>query len=227
VSLSVTRLDDLDRIPVGDHGLLWRPIRRRLDIDAFGINAWTAAEVGQEVVEHHDETGSGSGKHEELYVVVQGRARFQLGEEEFDAPVGTCVFVSDRTVRRGAYAEEPGTTVVALGGKPGEAFEVSPWEHYFAAIPLSQAGDHRGAAEVIRAALERNPDNPPVLYNLACAESLAGDTEAAIHHLTRAVAGDARCAEWAKDDADFDPLRGDPRFASAIAGQADASGEDA
>jgi tetratricopeptide (TPR) repeat protein len=219
MSLAVTRLDDLDRIPVGETGLLWRPIRRRLEIEAFGINAWTAAEPGEEVVEHHDETGSGSGKHEELYVVVRGRARFQLDDEEFDAPVGTCVFVRDRTVRRGAYAEEPGTTVVALGGKPGEVFEVSPWEHYFAAIPLSQAGDHRAAAEVIRVALERSPDNPPVLYNLACAECLAGDTEAALEHLSRAVAADARCAEWARDDADFDAVRDDPKFVALLAGQ--------
>jgi tetratricopeptide (TPR) repeat protein len=224
MSAEMTHLDELDRIPVGEHGLLWRPVRRRLGIESLGINAWTADEVGQEVVEHHDETGSGAGKHEELYVVVRGRARFQLDDEEFDAPVGTCVFVRDRTVRRGAYAEEPGTTVLALGGKPGEPFEVSPWESYFAAIPLSAAGDHEGAAALIRGALVRSPDNPSVLYNLACAESLGGDTEAALEHLTRAVDLDARCADWARNDADFDAVRDDPRFALAVAGQADAAG---
>jgi tetratricopeptide (TPR) repeat protein len=216
VSAQVTSLDELDRIAVGDHGLLWRPIRRRLGIEGFGVNAYTAAEAGQEVVEHHDETGSGAGKHEELYVVVRGRARFQLDEEEFDAPVGTCVFVRDRTVRRGAYAEEAGTTVLALGGKPGEPFEVSLWEEYFAAIPLSAAGDHAGAAELIRAALERAPDNPSVLYNLACAESLAGDTESALAHLAQAVERDARCADWARTDADFDRIRTHPRFRTAV-----------
>jgi hypothetical protein len=224
VSFDVTRLDDLDRIPVGDHGLLWRPVRRKLGIEAFGTNAWTAAEAGEEVVEHHDETGSGSGKHEELYVVVRGRARFQLDDEEFDAPVGTCVFVRDRTVRRGAYAEEPETTVLAMGGKPGEPFEVSPWESYFAAIPLTAAGDYAGAAQIIREELERSPDNPPVLYNLACSECLAGDTESALEHLARAVQLDRRCAEWARDDADFDAIRDDPRFVSAVAGQPDVSG---
>ena len=227
MSFDVARLDELDRIPVGEHGLLWRPVRRKLGIEAFGTNAWTAAEAGQEVVEHHDETGSGSGKHEELYIVVRGRARFQLDDEEFDAPVGTCVFVRDRTVRRGAYAEEPGTTVLAMGGKPGEAFEVSPWESYFAAIPLTAAGDHAGAAEIIREELERSPDNPAVLYNLACSECLAGDTETALEHLTRAVQLDRRCAEWAREDEDFDAIREDPRFVSAVAGQPDAAGEGA
>lgn len=225
MSVDVTHLDELDRIHVGGHGLVWRPVRRKLGIESLGVNAWTAEEAGQEVVEHHDETGSGAGKHEELYIVVRGRARFQLDDEEFDAPVGTFVFVRDRTVRRGAFAEEPGTTVLALGGKPGEAFEVSPWESYFAAIPLSAAGDHAGAAAMIREALVRSPDNPSVLYNLACEESLGGDSEAAIEHLTRAVELNPKTAEWARDDKDFDAIRDDPRFASAVPGQADDPGE--
>ena len=220
MSADVTHLDELDRIPVGEDGLVWRPVRRKLGIESLGINAWTAEEAGQEVVEHHDETGSGAGKHEELYIVVRGRARFQLDDEEFDAPVGTCVFVRDRTVRRGAFAEEPGTTVLAMGGKPGEAFEVSPWESYFAAIPLSAAGNHEGAAALIREALERSPDNPSVLYNLACAECLAGDTEAALEHLTRAVELNPKTAEWAREDTDFDAIRDEPRFVATVGGPA-------
>ena len=227
MSVHLTSLDELDSIPVGDHGLRWRPVRRRLGIAGFGVNAWTADEAGQEVVEHHDETGTGAGKHEELYIVVRGRARFQLDEEEFDAPVGTCVFVRDRTVRRGAYAEEAGTTVLAMGGKPGEAFEVSPWESYFAAIPLFAAGDYDGAVALIRPELERNPDNPSVLYNLACAESLGGHANDALQHLARAVELNPTTAEWARTDEDFDAIREDPRFASAVAGQAKAGGESA
>jgi tetratricopeptide (TPR) repeat protein len=227
VSVHLTSLDELDSIPVGDHGLRWRPVRRRLGIAGFGVNAWTAEEAGREVVEHHDETGTGAGKHEELYIVVRGRARFQLDDEEFDAPVGTCVFVRDRTVRRGAYAEEGGTTVLAMGGKPGEAFEVSPWESYFAAIPFIAAGDYDGAAALIRPELERNPDNPSVLYNLACAESLGGRADEALQHLARAVELNPKTAEWAQEDEDFDAIREDPRFASAVAGQATAGGESA
>jgi len=76
----VVRLEELDRISVGEHGLLWRPVRRRLGIEAFGVNAYTAEEAGQEVVEQHDETGHGAGKHEELYVVVRGGVScFALG----------------------------------------------------------------------------------------------------------------------------------------------------
>jgi hypothetical protein len=222
----VAKLDDLDRIPVGRHGLMWRPVRRRLGIEAFGVNAYTADEAGQEVVEHHDETGSGAGKHEELYVVVRGHARFTLDGEEMDAPTGTFVFVRDRAVKRGAHAQEPGTTVLALGGKPGEVFQVSPWEYYFAAIPAFRDKDYARGIEIVREGLEHYPDNPSVLYTLACLESLAGDVDSAIEHLRRA-AHDSQVAEWAKDDSDLDPIRDDPRFESAVAGKPDAGGEPA
>jgi hypothetical protein len=223
----IARLDELERIPVGRHGLLWRPVRRRLGIEAFGVNAYTAEETGQEVVEHHDETGSGAGKHEELYVVVQGRATFTLDEETVDAPAGTFVFVRDRSVKRGAHAEEPGTTVIALGGKPGEVFEVSPWEYYFAAIPAYRDRDYARGIEIVREGLERYPDNPSVLYTLACFESLAGNRDSAVDHLRQAAAVEPRVADWAKDDSDLDPIRDDPRFESAVAGQPDAGGKSA
>jgi hypothetical protein len=221
----ITRIDELDRIPVGEHGLLWRPVRRRLGIEAFGVNAYTAEEAGQEVVEHHDETGSGAGKHEELYVVVRGRATFTLDDEKVDAPAGTFVFVRDRAVKRGAVADEPGTTVLALGGKPGEAFQVSPWEYYFAAIPAYKAKDYASGAGTVREGLERYPDNASILYTLACFESLGGDRDSALEHLGQAAAHEPRVAEWAKDDADLDPIRDDPRFESAVAGQPDAGGK--
>jgi hypothetical protein len=219
------RLDELDRVPIGEHGLLWRPVRRRLGIEAFGVNAYTAEEEGQEVVEHHDETGSGAGRHEELYVVVRGHARFTLDGDEVDAPAGTFVFVRERSVRRGAFAEEPGTTVLALGGKPGEAFQVSPWEYYFAAIPAFRERDYALGIEIVREGLERYPDNPSVLYTLACFESLDGDSDSALEHLRQAAAQEPRVADWARDDSDLDPIRDDPRFESAIAGKADAGGQ--
>jgi mannose-6-phosphate isomerase-like protein (cupin superfamily) len=64
----------------------WAPIRRELGVQAFGINAWTAAEPGGTIIAEHDEKPSG---HEELYVVVAGRATFTVGGNEVDAPTGT------------------------------------------------------------------------------------------------------------------------------------------
>ncbi len=59
---------------------------------------------------------------EELYLVQRGRATFELDGERLDAPAGTLVFARP-DVKRTAFAEEPGTTIVALGGVPGKAYE--------------------------------------------------------------------------------------------------------
>src|ERR671937_230861 len=104
----VVSIDELDRIPVSGADVTWRPVRRKLGITAFGVNAYTG-ESGENVVEKHTE---GRLRHEELYVVVAGRARFELDGETIDAPAGTLVFISDPEVERYAVAEEAGTAVL-------------------------------------------------------------------------------------------------------------------
>jgi mannose-6-phosphate isomerase-like protein (cupin superfamily) len=59
---------------------------KHVGITAFGINAYTGAEAGQDVVEEHTEERLG---HEQLYVVVSGRATFVLDGEEVDASAGS------------------------------------------------------------------------------------------------------------------------------------------
>jgi len=204
-------LGGLESIPLFE-GLVWHPVRRRLGIRAFGINAYTSDQAGGLVVEEHDETGGGAGGHEEVYVVVSGRATFTLGGETVAAPAGTLVFVADPAVKRKAVAEEEGTLVLAIGGEPGRAYEVSPWESYFAAIPAFKAERWEEAIALIEEGLAERPGNPALLYNLACAESRAGRTEDALGHLLQAVAGDGSYAARARDDGDFDAIRGDPRF---------------
>jgi len=123
---SVTRLDELERIPVAED-LEWRPIRRRFGIRSFGINAYTSSHLGGWVVAEHDETGG----QEELYLVLSGRATFTLDGEELDAPAGTAVFLPAGPVKRKATAEEDGTTVLAIGGWPDKAFVPSASELLF------------------------------------------------------------------------------------------------
>src|SRR5512145_2464307 len=106
-------LDDIDPIAVVDGTLLWRPVRRTLDIGAFGINAYVAPNAGDDVVEEHEEGTLG---HEEVYVMLRGRATFTLDGETLDAPAGTIVFIREPTVVRHARAEEPDTQVLAVGG---------------------------------------------------------------------------------------------------------------
>ena len=112
----------------GDDLKAWRPIRHRLGIRAFGVNAWVAEGAGEEIIEEHDELNTeGADNHEELYLVLDGHATFTVDGNEVDAPRGTLVFVEAPLVRK-AVASEPGTTVLAIGATPGVPFRVSPWE---------------------------------------------------------------------------------------------------
>jgi hypothetical protein len=197
------RLDDLDRIPVTET-LVWRPIRRSFGVGAFGINAYTAAGDGDELVEDHTEEGNG---HEEIYVVLTGRAEFTLGEETLDAPAGTFVYIRDPAVRRAAVAREPDSTVLAIGGPRDEAFQPSAWEHYFLATPHAEAGEFERAIEVMREGWEEHGDHPGFLYNLGCYEAQAGDHDAAVEHVTTAFELDPGLREHARGDSDLDPIR--------------------
>jgi hypothetical protein len=101
----------------------WLPLRNDLDVQAFGVNGWRA-DAGREVIERHDEATG----HQEVYVVVSGSARFEIGGDAVPAPAGTVVFVEDPALERRAVAEEDGTFVLAIGAEAGRAFTVSGWE---------------------------------------------------------------------------------------------------
>ena len=206
---AVARLDELQRFE-GEFTTV--PVRIPLGISAFGVNAYEAAEVGGPVIEEHDELGAGAGHHEELYLVLRGHARFAVAGEEVDAPAGTFLFVQDPAARRGAEAVAHGTTVLVVGATRGEAFEPSPWESWLEALPSYTAGDYEEAVEIMRRGLERHPDNPNVLYNLACCEALAGRRDDALAHLVRAAELDPRVVEWAREDSDLASIREDDRF---------------
>ena len=111
-----------------DTGADWLPLRSTLGIWAFGINAWRAPRAGVDVIERHDERGETTLGHQEVYLVLEGSARFTIGGEELLAPAGTLVFIEDPTLERVAVAESEGTLVLAVGTELGRAFEVSDWE---------------------------------------------------------------------------------------------------
>jgi tetratricopeptide (TPR) repeat protein len=203
-------LDELDRIALGD--MLFRPVRRALGVTAFGVNAYTGANPGDEVIEPHDETGAGSGHHEELYVVLTGNAEFELDGETLETPAGTLVFVQPDQ-RRAAKALEADTTILVVGGRPGTAGPPSPFEYWYLAQPAIDAGDYGRAYEIAAEGLAEHPDNPSLNYNLGCYAALAGRREDALRHIGIAFEGDPRAREWAKTDSDLDSIRdelGDP-----------------
>ena len=193
----------------------WSPIRKRLEVHAFGINAWTTHEADGRVIPAHDEVPSG---HEELYLVAAGHATFTVDGEEIDAPAGTIVFVRDPAASRGAVARDPGTTVVAVGGKPGEAYRPRAWETNAEVVPLFDRGEHAEAKRMLMDALDRYEDRAALYYNLACAEAQLGETGEAFEHLRAALEERPSFAGDAREDDDLAPLRDDPRFAEITAG---------
>ena len=207
----------LHEIPPRDS---WIPIRDHLGIGTFGVNAYRAGEAGDTVIGDHIETLS---NHEELYVVVEGRATFTVDGDEIDAPVGTLVFVDPET-RRSAVAKEPGTTVLVTGATPGQVFEVSPWEETWEpnqeAMKLYREERYGEAADVLRKAIETHPDAAGLHYNLACFDSLAGaDVTTVAESLERAIELNPGFRELARGDSDLAPVREEPAI-EALVGEA-------
>jgi tetratricopeptide (TPR) repeat protein len=200
----------------------WAMVRTHFDIQSFGVNAYIAEEHGVEVIGEHDELGERAGKHEELYFVSSGHAMFTVNGDEIDAPSGTFVFVRDPAAKRKAVAQDSGTTILVVGGKPGEAFTPSPWERNSEGLVHFANKDYEKAAETYEQFLAETPGDAGFLYNLACAESLLGRTENALEHLRQSVEANAVFKRNALEDSDFDAIRDDPEF-SAITGQADAT----
>jgi hypothetical protein len=188
-----------------------QPIRHHLGITAFGTNAWRAENIGDRLFPEHEEDAG----NEELYVVVRGRARFEIGEDTVDAPAGTLVFVSPETTRT-AFAEEARTAVLAVGATRGEAYEPSGWEMWAPAQRLYEAGDYAGAAEKARELAAQNPEYAALMYNLACCEALAEMPEDAIDHLRAAIKLRPSLRDLAKEDTDLDAIRDEPVFGDLL-----------
>ena len=209
---AIAHLDEIDELNDGRQP--WRPVRHHFGISSFGITAWTGKEAGDRILNEHDEADEGD-RSEELYLVTQGRATFELDGERRDAPAGTFVFV-EPDVRRTAFAEEPGTTIVAVGGVPGKAYEVSGWEVWAPFRALYEAGDYAAVVDRARALVESEPRYAVPLYNLACCESLAGRTDDALEHLRQAIELQDGMRSYAKEDSDLDPIREEPGFEELV-----------
>ena len=208
---AVAQLDEIDEVNDGREP--FRPVRHHFGITSFGVTAWTARDAGDRIINEHDESEPDA--PEELYLVVRGRAVFELDGDRVAAPAGTFVFAPPG-VKRTAYAEAPETTILALGGTPGKAYEPDGWELWAPLKPLYDAGEYAEAADRGRQLVAAHPQYAGLLYNLACCESLAGRTVDALDHLGRAIDRSEQSRSYAKDDSDFDPIRDEPGFKELI-----------
>jgi hypothetical protein len=205
--MQVVRLDDIERrgrdIPVREH----------LGIHAYGVNAYTPSENGT-LISEHDESGSGQ---EELYIVLDGKATFEIDGETVEAPAGTFVFAPPQS-RRKATGDG---TILAVGATPGEAYQALDWGEAwpFHRESMTAYTDKRyaDALDAVRRGLERSPENPGLLYNYACFATLAGETgDETFSHLKRSVELFPPFRKQAPRDDDLAAVRSDPRFEEAL-----------
>jgi mannose-6-phosphate isomerase-like protein (cupin superfamily) len=175
-------VDAVEAIPWRGTELVWRPVRTALGTRIVGMSAYTAERVGQEVVEDHVEGRDGR-DHDEVYVVLRGRATFRLDEESLDAPAGTFVSVP-ASVRRQAVAAEPGTTVLALGGPSTFEPAGSDWIERARPHMRDRPVKARAILEELRA---ERPDSPGLLFGEALLHASQGDEVAARNSLRAAI----------------------------------------
>ncbi len=90
------------------------------------------------------------------------------------------------------------------------------WDALRRASLFHEPGKYAQGVELLREALGRYGEDPVLLYDLACFESLAGDTEEALAHVARSLELDPQLRPGAAADSDFEALRQDPRFQSAV-----------
>ena len=211
----IAKLDELEpapRIAPGgtDDGRQRFDVRRHLDITAFGVSAFSAPSA-VDVIREHDETLLGEAGQEELYIVLNGAATFEIDGESVEAPTGALVHVHP-TAKRKATATEDGTTILVVGGTPGKAYELAP-EEAAEAFAAYNAGEYEDAVAKQLVVVEKQPDNPVAHFNAGCFAARAGHADDAIEHLRRAVEINERIKELMATDEDLDSIREDQRFA--------------
>jgi tetratricopeptide (TPR) repeat protein len=209
------RLEELEAAPLvaadaTDDGRRRFNVRRHFDVTAFGVQAFSAPS-GIDVIRAHDEMLLGEAGQEELYIILQGAATFEIDGETIEAPAGSLVHVQP-TANRKATAKDEGTTILVVGGTPGKAYEPYP-EEAAEAFAAYNRGDYETALAKQRVVLEKRPEDPVVHFNAGCFAARAGNADEAIEHLRRAVEINERIKELIATDEDLDSIRDDERLA--------------
>lgn len=210
VNYKVAHVDEIEGIDYREETFM-RPVRAHFEISAFGTNAWRGENAGDRLVPSHTED-PGS---QELYVVLRGRARFEIDGETVDAPAGTLVYCAPEADRT-AFAEEADTAVLAVGSTVGEPYHGGGWEVWSQYQEAYEAGKYDEVIEQARETLEASGYAAP-LYNLACCEALSGRTDDAVGHLRTAFEKRPGLRDLAKEDTDLDSLRDDQAFKELLA----------
>ena len=101
----------------------WKSVRHHFGITGFGINAVTK-DAGEVLIPEHDENPSGQ---QELYFVHAGGVKANLDGTEVELPAGSFLSCEPGVVRKLESTASP-TTLLCMGGTPGQAYTVGEWE---------------------------------------------------------------------------------------------------
>ena len=129
---TVSPITGLPAVTDGEPGdPVWYPLQHSLGIDTFGANVFVARNGDELLVAEHDERESGQ---QELYLVLDGTAVFELDGAEARLERGDALAVTDPGVRRRARALTAGTTLLVVGSANGPF--ASTWNaSHFAYLP--------------------------------------------------------------------------------------------
>jgi mannose-6-phosphate isomerase-like protein (cupin superfamily) len=101
----------------------WKSVRHHFGITGFGVNA-VSKDAGEVLIPEHDETESGQ---QELFFVHEGEAEATLDGETVRVAAGGLVAIEPAVQRSFRSLASP-TTLLAVGGTPGRAYEPPGWE---------------------------------------------------------------------------------------------------
>jgi uncharacterized Ntn-hydrolase superfamily protein len=90
------------------------------------------------------------------------------------------------------------------------------WDALRRASAFHAPGRYAEGAALLRKEVARQGENAVLLYDLACMESLAGETEPALEHIARSLELDPGLRAGAAADSDFAAIRDDPRFRALL-----------
>jgi adenylate cyclase len=124
----------------------------------------------------------------------------------------TCLRALGRTEEwKAASRKGIETAERALALNPSESRALS-----LGASELYELGERAKAEDWARRAVQSDPMNPLMHYNIGCLNALMGNKVTALDHLERAMDLGMRNRDWLNTDPDLDPLRDDPRFSALL-----------
>ena len=138
----------------------------------------------------------------------------EIDPEDYNAPI-----LLAQTLHGLGHAEESNTAYRKALQVVNKHLELNPDDARavnLGAAALCHLGDRDEAVKWASKATVIDPDNPSVLYNVACVYAQLGEIERGIDCLEQSITTGMGQKEWIENDPDLNPLRENPRFQSLL-----------